>query len=108
MGFLSCFVTIFALLLCLVDFVWHNDHPVEVDVAGCFGLPCLLRICCPPCFVYSPSLWHFLALCYMALLGHQGQDVQSVVSLTSSLRVISLTVLSNLIYNILIFCAEKM
>ena len=34
--------------------------------------------------------------------------VQSVVSLTSSLRVISLTVLADSIYNILIFFAGKM
>ena len=34
--------------------------------------------------------------------------VQSVVSLTSSLRVISLTVLADSIYNILIFFAKKM
>ena len=38
---------------------------------------------------------------------HQGPVVQSVVSLTSSLRVISLTVLADSIYNILIFFAEK-
>ena len=37
----------------------------------------------------------------------QGSFVQSVVSLTSSLRVISLTVLADSIYNILIFFAEK-
>ena len=37
-----------------------------------------------------------------------GPVVQSVVSLTSSLRVISLTVLADLIYNILNFFAEKM
>ena len=43
-------------------------------------------------------------------LGDNGQGlvVQSVVSLTSSLRVISLTVLADSIYNILIFFAEKM
>ena len=34
--------------------------------------------------------------------------VQSVVSLTSSLRVISLSVLADSIHNILIFFAEKM
>ena len=34
--------------------------------------------------------------------------VQSIVSLTSSLRVISLSVLADSIYNILIFFAEKM
>ena len=39
---------------------------------------------------------------------HQGPVVQSVVSLTSSLRVISLTVLADPIHNILIFFAEKM
>ena len=39
---------------------------------------------------------------------HQGPVVQSIVSLTSSLRVISLTVLADSIYNILIFFAEKM
>ena len=38
----------------------------------------------------------------------QGSVVQSVVSLTSSLRVISLTVLADSMYNILIFFAEKM
>ena len=37
-----------------------------------------------------------------------GPVVQSVVSLTSSLRVIPLTVLADSIYNILIFFAEKM
>ena len=38
----------------------------------------------------------------------QGPVVQSVVSLTSSLRVISLTVLVDSIYSILIVLAEKM
>ena len=38
---------------------------------------------------------------------HLGQLVQSVVSLTSSLKVISLTVLGDSIHNILIFFAEK-
>ena len=38
----------------------------------------------------------------------QGPVVQNAVSLTSSFRVISLTVLVDLIYNILIFFAEKM
>ena len=38
---------------------------------------------------------------------HQGPVVQSIVSLTSSLRVISSTVLADSIHNILIFFAEK-
>ena len=41
-------------------------------------------------------------------LKYQGPVVQSVVSLTSSLRVISLTVLADSIYNFLKFFAEKM
>ena len=41
------------------------------------------------------------------LIIHLGPVVQSVVSLTSSLRVILLTVLADSIYNILIFFAEK-
>ena len=39
---------------------------------------------------------------------NQGPVVQSVVTLMSSLRVISLTVLADSIYNIIIFFAEKM
>ena len=39
---------------------------------------------------------------------HVGPVVQSIVSLTSSLRVISLNVLVDSIYNILIYFAEKM
>ena len=42
------------------------------------------------------------------LTSDQGPVVQSIVSLTSSLRVISLTVLVDSTYNILIFFAEKM
>ena len=45
---------------------------------------------------------------FASWLGILGQVVQSVVSLTSSLRVISLTVLADSIHNILIFFAEKM
>ena len=39
---------------------------------------------------------------------YQGPVVQSIVSLTSSLRLISLTVLADSMYNILIYFAEKM
>ena len=41
-------------------------------------------------------------------VAYLGPVVQSVVSLTSSLRVISLTVLADSIYDILKFFAEKM
>ena len=43
-----------------------------------------------------------------ASLKYLGPVVQSVVSLTSSLKVISLTVLADSLHNILIFFAEKM
>ena len=44
----------------------------------------------------------------MMLITVLGPVVQSVVSLTSSLRVISLTALEDSLYNIPIFFAEKM
>ena len=46
--------------------------------------------------------------CLLMCLKLLGPVVQSVVSLTSSLRVISLTVLADSMYNILKFFAEKM
>ena len=48
------------------------------------------------------------AVLYYIYSKYLGPVVQSVVSLTSSLRDISLTVLADLIYNTLIFFAEKM
>ena len=48
------------------------------------------------------DLWRIKNVIYL------GPVVQSVVSLTSSLRVISLTVLVDSVHNILIFFAEKM
>ena len=64
--------------------------------------------------LYGKNLLSKGAVCINFLTGSkiefeiQGPVVQSVVSLTSSLRVISLTVLADSIYNILIFFAEKM
>ena len=54
---------------------------------------------------YSSALFYQQVV--LLLLNILGPVVQSVVSLTSSLRVISLTVLADSIYNILIFFAEK-
>ena len=45
---------------------------------------------------------------HLSSLSFLGPVVQSIVSLTSSLRVISLIVLADSTYNILIFFAEKM
>ena len=49
-----------------------------------------------------------LGSAFVSVQPNQGQVVQSIVSLTSSLRVLSPTVLVESIYNILIFFAEKM
>ena len=59
-----------------------------------------------PVFLFWFSVSHLLKQ-YRRLLFHQGPVSQSIVSLTSSLRVISLTVLADSVYNILIFFAEK-
>ena len=53
----------------------------------------------------NTSLYNPYIFC---MANFHGPVVQSVVSLTSSLRVISLTVLADSIHNILIFFAEKM
>ena len=47
-------------------------------------------------------------LAFSSVSGNLGPVVQSVVSLTSSLRVISLTVLADSKHNILVFFAGKM
>ena len=55
--------------------------------------------------VIPPSM---IIICFLLSVENLGPVVQSVVSLTSLLKVISLTVLADSIYNILIFFAEKM
>ena len=58
-------------------------------------------------FYFLPSTIWYISSSFVATKD-LGPVVQSVVSLTSLLRVISLTVLVDSIYNILIFFAEKM
>ena len=59
--------------------------------------------------MYPHDLRHFAGKKYqIELYDDQGPVVQSVVSLTSSLRAILLTILSDSIYNFLKFFAEKM
>ena len=53
-------------------------------------------------------MFFFFSFYHPVQANNLGPVVQSVVRLTSSLRVISLTVLVDSIYNILIFFAEKM
>ena len=71
-----------------------------------------LSLLAGPCPVEGVSglflLFSFIFLYWMQTMLTLGPVVQSFVSLTSSLRVISLTILADSIYNILIFFAEKM
>ena len=64
---------------------------------------------CRKCCSSRPSDYIGIGLTKETLINYNnlGPVVQSVVSLTSSLRVISLTVLADSIHNILIFFAEK-
>ena len=59
---------------------------------------------------FSPFTFcfHLDIIYWWCRFNYQGPVVQSVVSLRGSLRVMSLTVLADSIYNILIFFAEKM
>ena len=61
-----------------------------------------------PAIVYLKRLWCITTMTTVITLKVQGRVVQSFVSLTSSLRVISLTVLADSIHHILIFLAETM
>ena len=54
-------------------------------------------------FSFKETLYNWKSVCHI----NQGPVVQSVVNLTSSLRVISLTSLADSIYNILICFAER-
>ena len=72
-----------------------------------YGLLSKERICSLPYFGSNTTKIFFHDF-YWLWLKNLGPVVQSVVSLTSSLRVISLTVLADSIYSILIFFAEKM
>ena len=56
----------------------------------------------------ASTIFEFLKMVLLVQMNNLGQVVQSVVSLTSLLRDISLTVLADSIYNILVFFAEKM
>ena len=58
--------------------------------------------------MYNERCYKVIPMYLLLQVSIQGQVVQSVVSLTSALRVISLTVLADSICNILIFFAEKM
>ena len=60
------------------------------------------------CIIRGSGIEHSVFTLNMQTPKSQGPVVQSVVSLTSSLRVISLTVLADSIHNILIIFVEKM
>ena len=84
--------------------VWLDDISVKFEHGYCQAKnQSLGQISLKPC---SPCRGHSFALILMEL--YQGPVVQSIVSSTSSLRVISLTVLADSIHSFLIFFAEKM
>ena len=84
---------------------------IELQSYVCLRWPIIRR----KYIIFSFMLYYMLLCCCSVLfysvlpqIRNLGPVVQSVVSLTSSLRVISLTVLAVSIHNILIFFAEKM
>ena len=68
----------------------------------------LISVCDSQYVVVMYSALEMTKLKMKLRYAYLGPVVQSVVSLTSSLRVILLTVLADSIHNILIFFAEKM
>ena len=69
----------------------------------------MIKISGFPSSIFSSSTpYHYYPKIWTCSIDKLGPVVQSVVSLTSLLRVIWLTVLAGSIYNILIFFAEKM
>ena len=91
----------------------HTDLPeqkpmVIVLVSEACAVPLVGKVICHSLIVNKalrPKVL-FRATCKAHI--KLGPAVQSVVSLTSSLRIILLTVLADTIYNILVFFAEKM
>ena len=67
-----------------------------------FFYQCLGEVLC------DHGLSQITSYIFLLLLNILGPVVQSIVSLMSSLRAISLTVLVDSIYNILVFFAKKM
>ena len=64
---------------------------------------CHIFECKMICLDFTHFTFH---ICELYIFKRQGPVVQSVVSLTSSIRAISLTVLADSIYNILIFFTD--
>ena len=84
---------------------------VQADLSLCLPHLSYCRFCCALVHLkVIPSMFSIkfqIIACPKTKGKTQGPVVQSIVSLTISLRVISLTVLADSIYNILIFFAEK-
>ena len=94
---------------------FHLNHDKMKCKILCSEVKCYIfafYMNCPLCLkLLFPQYHKFVfADLVISILGFKilGPVVQSVVSLTSSLRVISLTVLADSKHNILIFFAEKM
>ena len=81
---------------------------IGVDASNMYNIVLLILSRRGPSYIYIFVCPSFIYFTSQAFIKKQDPVVQSVVSLMSSLRVISLTVLADSIYNILIFFAEKM
>ena len=86
----------------LICYWWHVAWHLQVDI-GCFTQVSESWPSTKALLKKKHNVW----FCGERIK-YLGPVVQSIVSLTSSLRVIMLTVLADSIYNILIFFAEKM
>ena len=95
---------------CNICFLWRNMKNIHKNIFGGDSIQLVMVVKKTTLFV--SMLWRKCIPSKMNIMNrqieNQGPVVQSIVSLTSSLRVISLTVLADSIYNILIFFAEKM
>ena len=92
-------------LFCADFFLYNNES--ETEFFSSLQWLVQTRYSCFDVFPFSVSETVFV-FSFLVVTRALGPVVQSLVSLTSSLRVISLTVLADSIYTILIFFAEKM
>ena len=90
------------------NFVYHNFLRIDILLALDDGKHLAILMSVKPKELLGENNISLKFFDHPVQAKNLGPVVQSIVSLTSSLRVILLTVLANSIYTILIFFAEKM
>ena len=97
--------------LCRRESVMHMPMPTMPPMRSIPKQYVSLPLGAGTSILFKPTIWYFMSFSTL-FKSYQdnelGPVVQSIGSLTSSLRVISLTVLADSIHSILIFFAEKM